>query len=218
MLFPYIESTAAQPPRVSQSESLLRYTFRQKTVLSKAITIEVYPGDKTGRAKNNLQLLGQAVYDFIVITRLYAIDPPLSHEALHRLKTALVHNDFISFIFMDPLVHNDLISFIFMDQLYPDTQGELVDITERWPHSILYLSNKTHISHNDAIERLNAIKYQVRDDFQHRKYFPWALLARLRPDTLHYHASEAILGAYWADSGSMEVCEATWQGFGFCPI
>ena len=79
---------------LSRIESILRYKFRDSSVLEKALTHRsVYHNSKDSgnRANELLEFLGDAVLDLIVVEHLYRTYPKKSEGDLSKIKSALVN-------------------------------------------------------------------------------------------------------------------------------
>ncbi len=80
-------------PSISDLESLLGYTFRDRSLLLTALTHRSYVNENEGeglRHNESLEFLGDSVLGFLISARIYARFPGLTEGELSKIKAYLV--------------------------------------------------------------------------------------------------------------------------------
>ncbi|GFP59131.1 dicer-like protein 2 [Trichoderma asperellum] len=200
------------PPILEPLERLLGYTFQRKALLTEALTHASYVADNvvdTGkRSLERLEYLGDAVLDHIVVTKIFKVVPELPHYTMHTLKTGLVNGDFLAFMTMEHGLKT-------VETVVTD-EG---DVGQEETHTYLWQFMR-HAASSIGIEQLAtvtrhaALRGKIIDAMENGTHYPWALLAALNPKKFYSDLFEAVLGAVWIDSGSLEVCEDVCARFG----
>ncbi|EAQ84004.1 hypothetical protein CHGG_10408 [Chaetomium globosum CBS 148.51] len=97
------------PRTMRQLESLVGYTFTKKALLVEAMTHPSCNGPGIRASLDRLEFLGDAILDYVVVNKLFAIsDPaPLENSSLHLLRTALVNADILGFLVMEWAITED---------------------------------------------------------------------------------------------------------------
>ncbi|KAL1884331.1 hypothetical protein VTK73DRAFT_25 [Phialemonium thermophilum] len=216
------------PVTMEPLEMLLGYTFRKKSLLVEAMTHSSYNVPGTIACLERLEFLGDAILDYVVVSRLLNLPSeqiPVAQSQMHLLRTALVNGDFTGFLTMFwsvTLARNDVV---------PDgaNEGSREDRDEHpviiKPTSVeLPLWSFLRFSSTDmaAAQKVTRLRYlelrdSIAEEMQRGKFYPWALLARLRPQKFYADVFESILGAVWADSGSFDEVEAVLERAGVLP-
>ncbi|PTB37225.1 hypothetical protein M441DRAFT_148991 [Trichoderma asperellum CBS 433.97] len=200
------------PPILEPLERLLGYTFQRKALLTEALTHASYVADNvvdTGkRSLERLEYLGDAVLDHIVVTKIFKVVPELPHYTMHTLKTGLVNGDFLAFMTMEHGLKS-------VEAVVTD-EG---DVEHEETHTYLWqfmrhAANSIGIEQLATVTRHAALRGKIIDAMENGTHYPWALLAALNPKKFYSDLFEAVLGAVWIDSGSLEVCEAVCGRFG----
>lgn len=208
VLFTMARDGDVLPPELKPLEDLVGYSFRKKSLLIEAMTHPSCLFDHDRRSYEHLEFLGDAILDYVVVTRMYSYKPPLAHHQMHLLKTAMVNGDFLAFISLD-----------YSMQHFDTAVTSDLRIVERESRFSLW-SFMRHSSEPIGVEQAATIgRYELlRDDIVHAMtegdHYPWDLLARLQAKKFYSDVFESLLGAVWVDSGSIEACEALLERFG----
>ncbi|KAG5941832.1 hypothetical protein E4U53_007342, partial [Claviceps sorghi] len=203
------ENVAASP-ELDRLEELLGYSFSKKSLPLEAMTHPSCLYNHDTRSYEHLEFLGDAVLDYIIVRKLYACTPPLPHHQMHILKTAMVNGDFLAFL----CLHHGRAR---METVVTPE----VEVLEQEASPPLALWNfMRHSSEAIGVEqaalqqRFAAVRADILAALAHGAYYPWALLARMQAQKFYSDVMEALLGAVWVDSGSVEECEAVLARFG----
>ena len=197
------------PPVLEPLERLIGYSFRKKSLLVEACTHASYVSNRRTRSLERLEFLGDAILDKIIVTRLFASDPPLQHFEMHMIKTALVNKDFLAFISLEEY-----------DSDYEETEvtedNEVIkkaSTTALWKY-MRHTSHAVGLEQASMIERHAKLRDEIKYALNHGTHYPWALLARMGAKKFYSDHFEALLGALWIDSGSLDVCVSMVARFG----
>ncbi|KAF5630542.1 Dicer 2 [Fusarium sp. NRRL 52700] len=215
ILFAAAPSDVKLPSILEPLEDLLKYTFKKKSLLIEAVTHPSYATTMQERSYEQLEFLGDAVLDYIVVTKMFQHDPPIPTGRLHMIKTAIVNGEFLSYVNLVNSIQRE------------DLEVELVEpkgehTTETTAPPLLKFTTKTtalplwkFMRFNSSEmanamvkteERFESMRQQLDVAFKEGGHYPWVLLARLQPPKFYSDMFEAILGAIWVDSGSIEEC------------
>lgn len=200
------------PPIFEPLERLLGYTFQRKALLKEALTHASYMADNVvdngKRSLERLEFLGDAILDHVIVTKIFKVTPELPHYTMHTLKTGLVNGDFLAFMTMEhglKSVETDV------------TEEGGVEHVERrtflWQF-MRHAVNSIGVEQSATVTRHAALRDKIIDEMENSTHYPWALLAALNPKKFYSDLFEAVLGAVWVDSGSIEACEAVCAQFG----
>nr|ALJ83737.1 dicer like-protein 2 [Colletotrichum lindemuthianum]ALJ83741.1 dicer like-protein 2 [Colletotrichum lindemuthianum] len=199
------------PSTLEPLERLIGYRFNKKSLLVQSMNhASSNIGNSVGSLER-LEFIGDSILDNIIVTRLFKIQPPLSHQTMHLLKTAMVNGDFLGFLALENAVDQD--------EIIISSDNKDIDIQ----HSRFRLPLWKFMRHQSAaigIEQLStekrhaAMRQSVVDAMVRGKTYPWALLARLQLRKFYSDIFESLLGAVWVDSGSMDVCTQVIARFG----
>lgn len=236
---------AAEPKNMSLPvdlkplERLLNYTFQEKALLVEAVTHPSYNVPGTVACFDRLEFIGDAILDFIVVEELYAVDPPLANFQMHLLRTALVNADILGFLVMEfqmkelifdipgaddpadedndggsgaPTIHRSRRRAITPPELTPTE----VDVP-LW--SFMRQSSAALTTEREATQaRHAALREPILAAMRTGSHYPWALLARLRPQKFYSDLFEALVGAVWVDSGpGFDACRRFVEQAGILP-
>ncbi|EHA55558.1 dicer-like protein 2 [Pyricularia oryzae 70-15] len=200
------------PSTLGPLEELLGYSFNKKSLLIEAITHASYniPGS-AGSSLERLEFLGDSVLDFVVVARLFSVkDPaPIEHYNMHLLRTAVVNGEFLGFLAMEWRTAATQRSVVVRTGQGTADELETVE-TPGLPLFGFLRHNASGDWVRDqqlAEERHAEMAPGIRDALEHGQRYPWDLLARLRISKVHSDVLEAVIGAVWVDSGSLEECE-----------
>jgi dsRNA-specific ribonuclease len=181
-------------------EPLIGYTFNKKTLLLEALTHNSYTGPNVNCSYDRLEFLGDAVLDYIVITRLYAHDPPLSHPKMHAIQTAMVNASFLTFTMFETTVVEETTS---KTTLQPEIHRRAL-----WQY--LRSGNQPMAAIRDvALQQHAEVRERLIHALRHEVEFPWHLLALINAPKFLSDIVESVIGAIYVDSqGDLSACEA----------
>jgi dsRNA-specific ribonuclease len=189
-------------------EEMIGYTFAHKAVLVEALTHGSYTGPSS-RSLERFEFVGDALLDQIVVERLFCHDPPLSHEQMHLLRTAVVNSDFLAFLVLD--LH------IYEDRILVSKDGSTLETTKFRQSLWRFMRHSSSTLGIDALateKRHAELRDSIHEALNTADRYPWALLARLQAKKFLSDIFESLLCAVWIDSGSMEACEDLLEIFG----
>ncbi|KAH7319660.1 dicer-like protein 2 [Stachybotrys elegans] len=208
MIFSRETSNASLPPVLEPLEDLIGYKFRQKSLLVQAMTHGSYELDAESRSLERLEFLGDAVLDYIIVRRLFPVLPPLPHHMMHTLKTVLVNGDFLAFASLEYTVNKK------ERALGPGHQvvEEVVPLA-LWQ----FMRHTQRVIGDEQVAtsgRYKMLREELLAALQNGTHYPWSLFLQLRANKFYSDVFEAMLGAIWIDSGSVDICEAVLARFG----
>ncbi|KAF5684693.1 Dicer 2 [Fusarium circinatum] len=229
ILFAAAPSDVKLPSILEPLEDLIKYTFKKKSLLIEAVTHASYATTMQERSYEQLEFLGDAVLDYIVVTKMFQHDPPIPTGRLHMIKTTIVNGEFLGFV--------NLINSIQRE----DLEVERVELNgkptiETTALPLWKLTTKTTALPLWKFMRFNSsemasamVKTEERFESMRQELvtalwgdghvpsgdgpYPWVLLARLQPPKFYSDMFEALLGAVWVDSGSIEECTRVLERF-----
>ncbi|KAH7090455.1 dicer-like protein 2 [Paraphoma chrysanthemicola] len=187
------------PTNFSTVEQLIGRTFGKSTLLLDALTHPSFSGPHVFSSYQRLEFLGDAVLDYIVSKRLFAHEPPLSHQTMHAIRTATVNASFLAFRMFETTVTE-----------------ELTDKTTKqrgYEHRALwqYLRSGGHEiirSRDIASQRHQQVREQVISALQNDARYPWHLFALTSAPKVLSDIVESVIGAIFVDShGDIDACE-----------
>ncbi|EHK47075.1 hypothetical protein TRIATDRAFT_291296 [Trichoderma atroviride IMI 206040] len=212
ILFNRVPPNERLPPILEPLERLLGYTFQRKALLTEALTHASFMADGVmdhgKRSLERMEFLGDAVLDHVIVTRIFEVRPELPHYTMHTLKTGLVNGDFLAFMTMEHGLKS-------METVVTE-EGS---VENQETHTYLWQFMR-HAANSIGIEQLAtatrhaALRAEILDVMENGAHYPWALLAALNPKKFYSDLFEAVLGAVWVDSGSIEACRAVCAQFG----
>ena len=182
-------------------ESLVGRTFHKKTLLLEALTHGSYQGANAQMQSSyeRLEFLGDAVLDYIVSKRLYAHEPPLSHQKMHGIRTAMVNASFLAFRMFETTVSEEATN---KTTMQTEIQHRALWNFLRFGEPALNASRHAALrQHQGAREQINvALLGDAR--------FPWHLLALTDAPKFLSDIVESVIGAVYIDShGDIAACE-----------
>lgn len=193
-------------------EELLGYSFKKKSLLLEARTHSSYIGDIAAPSWERLEFLGDAVLDNIIVRKLINHQPPLPHSRMHMVKTAMVNKDFLAFISLEEREVDRTESFVGADEAIVTKKKR----SALW-RFIRHSSNGMAPAQLETARRHADTRDEIMDAIHHSDHYPWHLLTRLHASKFYSDFMEALVGAIWVDSGSLEVCEAFLWRCGMMP-
>ncbi|KAF7545746.1 hypothetical protein G7Z17_g8938 [Cylindrodendrum hubeiense] len=213
LLFNHAANDVELPPTLEPLEELIGYTFRKKALLIEAMTHGSYAADTRWRSFERLEFLGDAILDYIIVTKVFAFEapPPLHHSQLHMIKTAMVNGDFLAFVGLQHGLKKT--ETVVNDDGSIETQEVTFPLWKFMRHAMPAIG----IEQVAMSKRYEALGGSILEVLEQGTHYPWALLARLRARKFYSDLFEALLGAVWVDSGSIEACEKMLQQFAILP-
>lgn len=229
ILYDRAPSNMQLPPDMKPLERLLGYSFTKKSLLIEATTHPSYNFPGVHASLDQLEFLGDAVLDYLVVTEIFcARSPPLKHFDMHLLRTALVNADFLGFLAMEWSVPQQRYEVV----TPPDTPGQRhtpgdrhmaeppLEKKERelplWAF-MRYDSEAITALQGGTSRRFVALRAQIKTALTGGDHYPWALLARLHGQKFLSDVFESVLGAVWVDSGSLDACKEMLMRAGLLP-
>lgn len=181
-------------------EPLIGYTFKKKMLLLEALTHVSYTGPNVNCSYDRLEFFGDAVLDYIITTRLYAHDPPLSHPKMHAILTAMVNAAFLAFSMFETTVAEETIS---KSTLQPEVHQRAL-----WQY-LRSGSPQLTATRDVALQQHVEVREQLVYALKHDAEFPWHLLALINAPKFLSDIVESVIGAIYVDSqGDFSACEA----------
>lgn len=207
ILYDIAPSNYLLPATLLPLEQLTGYSFHKKSLLVEAMTHASYMGASFGSFER-LEFIGDAILDYIIVTKLFEVSPPLPQSRLHRLKTAVVNGDFQAFLVMETCAQQEA------TEITKDVQVKRTEFKQPLWAFMMHSSTAIGVEQGLGKARHAELRGDIADALEHSENYPWALLSRLRARKFYSDLFESILGAVWIDSGSMEACEAVIERFG----
>ncbi|KAF4976160.1 hypothetical protein FZEAL_7138 [Fusarium zealandicum] len=199
------------PSTLEPLEELIGYSFRKKTLLIEATTHGSYAGDVHQRSYEQLEFLGDSVLDYIIVKKMFRSQPPISNGHLHMIKTGMVNADFLAFMNMNYGLRRKT------TEVKPGGIVEETEISLPLWKFMRYTSPDMGREQDKATARFENMRGEILEALEKGTHYPWALLARLQSKKFYSDLVEALIGAVWVDSGSIEVCESVLHRFGIMP-
>lgn len=186
-----------------------------------------------------LEFLGDAVLDIVVVQQLWfqAEDKtieasqkkkPLSHQQMHLLRTAVINADLLGLLAMEWGIMQE------RSEIFPAGSDKIVKTSTKLPlwkfmrHLNPTIPLKQQIAEHRYQEGRDGILSALLGDqisspaaanaAQDAKVYPWAALAHLQLPKTFSDLVEALLGAVWTDSKSIEQCTAVAEKIGILRI
>lgn len=180
-------------------EPLIGYTFTKKMLLLEALTHASYTGPNAHCSYERLEFLGDAVLDYIISTRLYAQNPPLSHQKMHAMRTAMANAAFLTFSMFETTTPEKTVS--------KSTMQTEIRYRALWQF-LRFGSPQLNATRDVALQQHTQIKDELIHALKHDQEFPWHLLARTNAPKFLSDIVESVIGAIYIDShGDFSACE-----------
>ncbi|KAL3652076.1 hypothetical protein CASFOL_001757 [Castilleja foliolosa] len=126
---PYRRSVCSNPEihvNIKYLESLLKYTFRDVSLLVEALTHGSYMRPEIPGCYQRLEFLGDAVLDYLITVHLYLKHPGLSPGLLTDLRSASVNNDCYALSSIKAELHKHLL------HLSPDLHRHIIETVSKF--------------------------------------------------------------------------------------
>ncbi|KAH6949901.1 hypothetical protein DER45DRAFT_494835 [Fusarium avenaceum] len=199
------------PPHMEPLEAMIGYSFKKKSLLLEAVTHGSYAADAQQRSYEQLEFLGDAVLDYIVVTRMFRFNQAIPNSRLHMIKTAMVNAEFLAFTNMEHgLSRTDV-------EVKPGGDLGSTEVQLRLWKFVRYSSPEMRQVLNQTEVKFQGLRDELVTAVRDGAHYPWVLLARLRPKKVYSDLFESLLGAVWVDSGSIETCAGVLHKFGILP-
>ncbi|KAK0635015.1 hypothetical protein B0T17DRAFT_26977 [Bombardia bombarda] len=221
ILYEQSPSNTTLPLTMRPVESLIGHTFSNKSLLVEALTHASYNSHDTAACLERLEFLGDAVLDYVVVTKLFSINEPapLADSDMHLLRTALVNGDILAFLVMEWTTEQERVDVI--DSNTDDTNEiDFIRSTIKTPlwFFMRHASADMGVQQRAMSKRHAAMRAPVLAAMHTGTHYPWALLARLQAQKFYSDVFESVLGAVWVDSGGdMAECEKLVERVGILP-
>lgn len=217
-----LDMLAAQKPKKSELpstlvplEGLLGYTFQNKTLAAEAMTHSSFNvGPLTETCMERLEFIGDAVLDNIVVAALWNCEREYSPYEMSILRAASVNGDLLGFLMMEWTFAQEITSVLGSGAAtVVESTTTRVPVWRLMRHSSARLGGAQGLAEErHAAGRAAVLAAMVGD-----ADYPWALLARLQIPKSFSDLFEALLGAVWVDSGSLDACAAVAERAGVLP-
>jgi dsRNA-specific ribonuclease len=199
------------PPHMEPLEEMIGYSFKKKSLLLEAVTHGSYAADAQQRSYEQLEFLGDAILDYIIVTRMFQFNQAISNSRLHMIKTAMVNAEFLAFANMEHgLSRTDV-------EINSDGTLGSTEVQLRLWKFVRYSSPEMRQVLKQTEVKFQGLRDEIVAAVRNDTHYPWVLLARLRPKKVYSDLFESLLGAVWVDSGSIETCAGVLHKFGILP-
>ncbi|KAM3521728.1 hypothetical protein MY4038_008931 [Beauveria bassiana] len=193
-------------------EELIGYSFTKKSLLLEATTHASYIGDISGRSWERLEFLGDAVLDYMIVSKLMNHSPPLPHSKMHMIKTAMVNKDFLAFLSLEEHELSQTESFVTEDGVVLTTNKR----SALW-RFIRHSSSGIGPAQLETAKRHENLRLEILHELHHGTHYPWHILLKQQASKFYSDLFEALVGAIWVDSGSLATCDAFLRRIGMLP-
>ncbi|RKF75262.1 Dicer-like protein 2 [Golovinomyces cichoracearum] len=212
------------PSHLEPLQTLFGYCFKKPSLLIEALTHASYTSGTCSLER--LEFLGDSLLDFIIVQEIYSHN--LSHVRMHEIRTAMVNADLLAFICFEVCVNLE----VFDIEKIPEEEIE-TDISESSTRSCRQKSRIDKIPlyrfmrHNSyqisQVQKITADRYidlrdQINSELHSGNKYPWRLLCSLHAEKFYSDMAEAILGAVWIDSGSLNKVRDIVESMGILKI
>ncbi|OQU96383.1 hypothetical protein CLAIMM_02472 isoform 1 [Cladophialophora immunda] len=195
---------------VVKAEDILRYRFLRKDLLLEALTHPTCERDVHTESYQRLEFLGDAVLDMLVVSHLAKLD--LAQGDMTRIKAAIVNGALLGFFCLELSSDEDVVSI--EEDKRPSGEGKGVfsstvrrERRHLWAH-MRFHSPEVALARERSLERYREHRAAIRTSLATEPLYPWAELARLRPEKFLSDIIESVIGAIFVDShGELEPCE-----------
>lgn len=163
--------------------------------------------DARWQSYERLEFLGDSVLDHLLVTKMFKMTPAIPQSKLHLLRGALGSSDFLGCMV---LAHGHKTEESVVNERGQVEKREVtLPLWKFMRHSVPSIG----VEQEHTLERWEDLRDDIMEALRRGKRYPWALLARLGAKKIYSNVLEALLGAVWVDSGSMEMCEKVLRRF-----
>lgn len=197
-------------------EQLIGYEFKKKSLLIQSMTHASFSLGNTLGCLERLEFIGDSVLDYIIVNRLFSIDPPLPHQTMHLLKTAMVNGDFLGFLALEQAVSQDEVIITAGSSGSSNKKPELQHARFALPlwKFMRHQSPAIGLEQLNVTKRHAALRDEMVEAMERGTTYPWALMARMQLRKFYSDIFESLLGAVYIDSGDLDVCASVVERFG----
>ncbi|OHE97620.1 RNase3 domain-containing protein [Colletotrichum orchidophilum] len=213
-LYDVAPSDIELPSTLEPLEQLIGYEFEKKSLLIQSMTHASFNLGNTLGCLERLEFIGDSVLDYVIVNRLFTIEPPLPHQTMHLLKTAMVNGDFLGFLALEQSVSQDEV--IVTGAGSSGKEPELHHSRFALPlwKFMRHQAPAIGLEQVNVSKRHTALRDEMIEAMEHGTTYPWALLARMQLRKFYSDVFESLLGAVYVDSGDLEVCAGVVERFG----
>lgn len=180
-------------------ESLIGYVFKKKMLLLEALTHASHTGPNAHSSYERLEFLGDAVLDYLISKRLYARDPPLSHQTMHAMRTAMANAAFLACRMLETTISEETTNKATLQ----------IEVHQRALWQFVRIgSPQLAASRDGALYQHAVVREQLVHALRHDDKFPWHVFALLNAPKYLSDIVESVIGAIYVDSqGDFSACE-----------
>ncbi|KAF2752837.1 ribonuclease III [Pseudovirgaria hyperparasitica] len=193
------ETTGIPPSRFKPVEELLGHTFDRVSLLTEALTHPSYspPHHERISSYQRLEFLGDAVIDYIISTRLYAHNPPLSHVLMHTFRTALVNGYLLAFLMFELKISEVRYDLPKTAKRKWDsvTEPGIQDFTRSLYHFLRHNSPDLLQARHAIHARHIGLRAAILEALYNGHEYPWAELEQARAEKVFSDIVESAIGA-----------------------
>ncbi|KAI9895076.1 MAG: Dicer-like protein 2 [Vezdaea aestivalis] len=180
----------------------LPYKFRHVAHLIEALTHNSHIS-LTTRSYQRFEFIGDALLDYMVVSRIFAHSLTIPPGTLHLLRAAVCSHNFLSFCCLEPFALSQVNS----------KDGSVTSKPKQLLHPIWhYMRHSSHhviAAQEVAAGRFARLRSLIREALEHGSVYPWTLLAQLGVHKFFSDIIESLIGAIYVDSGgNVSACEA----------
>jgi ERCC4-related helicase/dsRNA-specific ribonuclease len=200
---------------LAEVESLVGYTFKKKTLLHEALTHASYNGPLANCSYERLEFLGDAVLDYILVERLFPQVPPLSHDTMHTIRTAMVNASFLAFRMFETTITEEGPADVIIDATTMEPRMRPTVVQKALWQFMRHNSPQIIQNQIASKERHERFREEILHELQHGTEYPWHLLSLSDAEKFDSDIVESVLGAIYVDSkGSIPACTTFLQNLG----
>ncbi|KZL79902.1 dicer-like protein 2 [Colletotrichum incanum] len=211
-LYDISPSDVALPSTLEPLEQLIGYEFHKKALLIQSTTHASFNLGNPFGCLERLEFIGDSVLDYIIVKRLFAVEPPLPHQTMHLLKTAMVNGEFLGFLSLEQSVSQDEVLIVEHTGKEPNLQHSRFALP-LWKF-MRHQSPAIGLEQINVSKRYAGLRDQIINSMMRGQTYPWALLAQMQLRKFYSDIFESLLGAVYIDSGDLEVCVQVVERFG----
>lgn len=210
------------PPRISGASAttikkLLGADYSPDLSLMLCALTDPSYADPVADTYDRLEFLGDAVLDHVVVSYLWAHEPPLSHQDMHTLRTVLVNREFLSFLSLEWVTEDELFDIEEEGQREGPPSFVTVRTSRKHPlwHHMRHGSSELVEAGREAERNHEKVRKSILDAFESGNTYPWPLLLRARAPKFLSDLIESVLGAVFIDTdGDFRACMRVMQRAG----
>ncbi|KAF2803659.1 P-loop containing nucleoside triphosphate hydrolase protein [Mytilinidion resinicola] len=205
------------PRHLAVVDLITGYTFTKKHLMLEALTHPSFvgPAEVASSSYQRLEFLGDAVLDYIIVDRLYAHSPELSHETMHSIRSAMVNAAFLAFMSFENTIAKEQAN-IAIDLVTNERLPQEPSIVQRalWQY-LRHSSPQTPQLQKAALERHMVSRDAILSALKEDRKYPWYLFARTEAEKFFSDVVESMIGAIYVDShGDISACEGFIRNLG----